>query len=404
MKNRKRRGYWTIETCKIVVESCNTIKEVEEKESGCYQTIIKNNWGFLLDHLRKSKSKNFWTKEKCEKEALRYDNIKDFRDNCSSVYVKACKEKWIEDICSHMNRNKKPEGYWTKSKCKELALQCKSIKEFKKLSRSAYFYARTNKWLEDICLHFDTLGNRTKRFIYAYEFPDNNVYVGLTYCIEKRKNEHLKRGSVFNYSQKTKLTPTFKQITLEPVNIEEAKRLEGFYLEKYISNGWIKINKNKTGSLGYGNKKWTFENLLAEAIKYKTKKEFRENNSSAYSAAKKYKLINDICKHMVCKEIKPSGYWNYENCKKEALKYKTLKEFIENSKSAYRVSNKNGWVKEFSEWYTKSKKESKYTISYCKNLVNNINTISDFKRKYPYAYKVICKNKWNNKLFKDLKR
>jgi len=43
---------------------------------------------------------------------------------------------------------------------------------------------------------------------------------------------------------------------------------------------------------------------------------------------------------------KPSNFWNFDNCKQEALKYKSKKEFGENSSGCYTVCLKNKWIDE----------------------------------------------------------
>lgn len=48
-----------------------------------------------------------------------------------------------------MDNERKPRGYWTYDKCKELASTCKSRLEMKNKSRQAYDVSRKNKWLED---------------------------------------------------------------------------------------------------------------------------------------------------------------------------------------------------------------------------------------------------------------
>ncbi len=40
---------------------------------------------------------------------------------------------------------------------------------------------------------------------------------------------------------------------------------------------------------------------------------------------------------------KPVGFWTFENCQKEALKYNSKMDFIRNSKSAYKASITNNW-------------------------------------------------------------
>lgn len=38
--------------------------------------------------------------------------------------------------------------------------------------------------------------------------------------------------------------------------------------------------------------------MYRRSLKYSSKKEFRENNKSAYSSSTKNKWLNDICSHM----------------------------------------------------------------------------------------------------------
>ncbi len=91
--------------------------------------------------------------------------------------------------------------------------------------------------MNEINGHFTLLGNHNKRFIYAYEFPDNHVYVGLTYSFEERNKWHNIGGTVFNYSQETGLKPIFIELISEPVDVKDAKILEELHLNNYINKG-----------------------------------------------------------------------------------------------------------------------------------------------------------------------
>ena len=50
---------------------------------------------------------------------------------------------------------------------------------------------------------------------------------------------------------------------------------------------------------------------------------------------------------MAVKIRKPNGYWTYNNCAIEALKYHTKIEFEKYSYQAYYISKKNNWLNEF---------------------------------------------------------
>ena len=99
--------------------------------------------------------------------------------------------------------------------------------------------------------HMKVLGNRKKRMIYAYEFPDHSVYVGLTYNYDKRDMEHKSEGNsaVRRHIVQTGLTPIHKPLT-DYLPVKEAQKMEGEYVERYRSMGWTVLNVKPTGGVG----------------------------------------------------------------------------------------------------------------------------------------------------------
>jgi hypothetical protein len=69
------------------------------------------------------------------------------------AYNSSLKNKWIEEICLHMIQQIKPKNYWTKEKCIEEALKYNKRSHFWKNNLSAYYSARKNNWLDEICSH-----------------------------------------------------------------------------------------------------------------------------------------------------------------------------------------------------------------------------------------------------------
>ena len=92
---------------------------------------------------------NYWTKDKCRLVALKYSNRNSFRNTDASAYRTAIAKKWLDEICSHMTGGKKPDGYWNKDHCKEEALKYKNKTQFRKNCSSAYNSAKKNKWLKE---------------------------------------------------------------------------------------------------------------------------------------------------------------------------------------------------------------------------------------------------------------
>ena len=243
-----------------------------------------------------------------------------------------------------MHKLKYDNGYWTKERCKEESLKYDNKKDFRNKSYSAYKSSYYNNWLDEFCSHMKQLGNTYKRCIYVYEFNDNHAYIGLTYNINDRNFEHLNREkSAVNKHIKICNDYTFKQLT-EYIDVDNASKLEGDYVEQYKNNGWIILNKSKTGGVGGNTLIWTKEKCLEESLKYDNKKDFRKNYGTAYAVSIKNKWM-EIFSHMIEKK-NPNGYWTKEKCLEEALKYNTRSSFQKSCGVAYRKCRINKWLDE----------------------------------------------------------
>lgn len=124
--------------------------------------------------------------------------------------------------------------------------------------------------------------------------------------------------------------------------IDFKKKNQNAYYAAY-RNGWLNdicshmINRK-------GNYKWSKEKCHELALKYHERNVFRKNHPNAYYSAMHNGWLNDICSHMKYRKL-PNRHWHdFENCKNEALKYKTKTDFIENSQHVYNISLKNGWL------------------------------------------------------------
>ena len=99
------------------------------------------------------------------------------------------------------------------------------------------------------------------------------------------------------------------------------------------------------------NFKWTLENCKQEANKYSSKKDFCKLANGAFQIASRNKWLEIICGHMI--EIKkPHKYWTKQRCTDEALKFAHRTEFSKISNSAYCAAQKNNWIDEICEHMT----------------------------------------------------
>jgi hypothetical protein len=247
------------------------------------------------------------------------------------------------------------------------------------------------------------------RCIYVYEFSDNYAYIGLTYNLDKRNiahitnynymkiNEDVKKSSVFEHITKTKLTPILKQLT-DYIEVEEAIKMEEYYVEKYKSEGWNILNKIKTGSIGGDYKKWTYNELKNEALKYQHRSEFEKNNRKAYSVALRWKILDDICEHMTI--LKRKNKWTYEKCKETALLYTTLADFMNNQENCYKAIVRNNWYNELCSHLEKRKPNGYWDIKEnCKEEALKYKNRWEYQVKEVAAYRSALKNHWLDEFY-----
>ena len=175
------------------------------------------------------KPNGYLTKEKCMEISSKYNIRSEFKKSESSVYATAIRNKWLSDICSHM---KLVKNYWNYEKCKNVALKYKTKTNFQKGNHGAYEFARLNNFLDEICEHMIKGGNKYFRCIYVYEFSDNHAYVGLTYNLTIRKNDHLRNGSVCKHIKNSESSYIIKQLT-DYIFVDQAQKLETEYFNEY---------------------------------------------------------------------------------------------------------------------------------------------------------------------------
>lgn len=294
-----KKGYWTKEKCQEAALNCNHKKEFCKKYPSAYGASYVNNWIIeICSHMTcVDKVSGYWNKEKCQEVSFECENRNQFNKKYRSAYNSAYRNNWLDEICSHMIKQEQlPANYWSKEKCEEVASQCQMRSEFCKKYRTAYDKSLKNDWLDEICSHMKICGNSHHRLIYLFEFNDNNVYIGLTYNYENRCNEHLitdKSSSVYKHIEKTGLEPTYKKLT-DYIDIENAMSLEKYYIIHYKELGYKILNKTKGGEYGGAYLKWNYNNCKKEAKKYKTVKEFRINKRSAYEKSKKEGWLSEF--------------------------------------------------------------------------------------------------------------
>ena len=295
----------------------------------------------------------------------------------------------------------RPANYiWSKENCKIEALKYNSKIDFKKNSKGAYPSALKNNWIDEICSHMIPKGNKYKRLIYRFIFPDNYCYIGLTCDFERRKKDHFKNfdSPVFNHMKKTNLIPICEKLT-EYIDVYESKYQEEYWKIKSEEQGYSILNISKTGALGSNTIKWTKEKCAEEALKYEYRPDF--SKSFAYRVSYNNGWADEICSHMRISKFKPNGYWTKERCREESLKYEKRFDYYLEASGSHESARKNKWLDEICSHMTKKRRGWNYwNLENCKEEALKYATKELFKRKNTYVYKILLKNDLLDEIFK----
>jgi len=346
-----------------------------------------------------TKKRGYWTKEKCLELALQCSSRKELSEKSRTCYTTSHKKGWLEEICSHMDTKKRAKpNHWTKENCRSEASKYETRSEFEKSCLGAYTKARRKDWLDDICthMHFRQRGVQGKKKLYLLKWiKEHKIYIGITNNPKRRINDHIKNSSnsvVKLLIQNGKLPVT--EIVSDWLDFKEIVKAEQKSIDEFERLGWEVLNIAKGGALGGTTVKWTEEKCAKQALKYKTRGTFEENESGCYKAALRLGIYDEICSHMTYQKL-PNGFWTKENCAKEAEKYKYRTKFCRESGGAYNTCLKNGWLEELCK-HMNSKQS--FSFDECKASALKFNSKSSFMKGAGKEHNFAKKNGWLNKI------
>lgn len=154
-------------------------------------------------------------------------------------------------------------------------------------------------------------------------------------------------------------------------------------------------------------KHWTNEDCIEIAKQYINVTNFQRAWPGCYKYAVKHGLLEQFV-WFERKRVK-RNYWTYENCYKEAQKYKTMTEFRKQGGTAYNKACINGWLQDY-VWLKYTKKKNGYWSSYenCLNAAKKCHSRHEFSDLTTNGYLNSIKNGWiedfvwlNEKQIKD---
>ena len=319
--NRRPRGYWTKERCRLEFLKYNSVGEVQKKSKAAYSRAWKKGW---LNELSEPFRKVEPSKEECRLSALNYASKSSWCRQDYRCYIASVKNDWYDEVTPHFKKKRT----YNKEIVTKTALGYKTKKAFHDAEPGMYEFAQRHGMIDEICSHMEKLGNWKYRKLYVFEFDDNYAYIGLTYNVTRRKYDHFhkKNSAVYKHLlENPNVKFTFK-IVSDWLSVDEAGKQEDELIEKYRGNGWFMLNRKKGGSLGSAKcLVHTKEECLLAALKYIHRVDFHFGDMALYSYAYEHGWLEEICSHMTpC--VNSKLYWTDEKLRSavKECKYKSM--------------------------------------------------------------------------------
>ena len=146
---------------------------------------------------------------------------------------------------------------------------------------------------------------------------------------------------------------------------------------------------------------WNKERAYNKALLFDNKRDFKKKYIAAYELLRKNGLLKDACKHM--ENIAHPIKWTYIKCKNEALKCKTKNEFKKKCSWGYLIAKQNDWFDEITKHFVVKKKNVIQTKKKCFEEALKYNTRTTFARNSQRAYDNLRRNDLLNDACKHMK-
>jgi hypothetical protein len=402
---KRSNRYWDYETCYAAAQKCSTKKEFLTLYPGAHSKAQKKGWlkeytWFVDGRALEAKKRKKWTKETCEAESKKYKTLQEFERKSSGAYMAALKNKWLKDYV-WLERSKE-KGYWqVYDNCYNEALKYKTRTEFCRKSGACYRQARIKGWLDKFTWlkdeRIDLIEGKIDS-VYVYEFvEEKTAYIGRTLMrTQKERDKHhlFVLDSVSSFARNNDLPLPEMKILEDGLTLEEGVKKEGWWIEKYRSDGWHVLNKAKAGAIGsLHHIKYTYEKCYEEALRYEYYNDFVKNSRAFYRVSYRNGWIVDYTwlKQVHTVNVKN---WTYELCEKESKKYSSRSEFSKRCNGAYNMARINGWLEKF-VWLKRQIHPAGYwTYEHCAEESKKYRTLAEWRKKNQTSYNKARDSGW----------
>lgn len=423
---QKPSGYWNLQRVQEEALKYKTRTEFNNQSLGAYSYAHRNGLlNKVCSHMIKPTVEHSRKPPLTEAEvfeiAKKYNRRVDFQKNDSRAWNFAARNKIKDKICAHMKSREESASealtYWTLEKVIEKAKECKKWTVFSKKYPNLTALINDREWKEEVLKYLKYDGRMN-----WHSFSDEQLIEIIKKY--KTKDEFQKHESaLFLHLNSFKKTHLLRQhlIYSRPPRIKWTKKL---VIEKSLKyNNLTDFHKNEGQAYYWACKfkmintpplkhliqrahvtKWTKEAITLEAKKYTYRKEFCNKSESAYNAARKLKIMDEVCQHM---EWRGPIEITKKMVLTKAKEFERRVDFANNAQMYYKRAMDGKYLDEACK-HMLSFKESisqtntKWTEKTLANEALKYKNKADFRKKSSGAYSAACDLKIIKKICKHM--
>jgi hypothetical protein len=332
----------------------------------------------------KKSVRGFWTKERVFAEGAKYKNRRAWQLAQSRSYNIAWKNGWLDEIIGR----EIVHGKWTKKAVLESGEKFKTKAEWRNSPESsAYVIAKRNGWLRELN-HFEqelSFGERTiLKWLLERDinFEKEKVFAGLRDKYPLRFDfwlpdnklliEYQGRQHELGWSGDADDAREIKRRDQKKVAFAKREGLRLLYIDSLKTT---EIHKTLSALFGHRAVRpltamersrvrnlggWSKERALADAKRYRTRKEWGAA-SHGYAYARLNGFLDEACAHMERHHawtVTRTKKWTKDAVLDDAKKYSRKIDWRKGSPSAYVISKRNGWHNEATAHMARNSKRS----------------------------------------------
>lgn len=295
----RKYAEWSVVEMRATAQTYTEVGAFKKDHSSMYQAAQRRG---LLKEVTGHMSRKYagpFTVEQVRATAQTYTDVGAFIKDHPSMYQAVMRWGLLEELTAHMLRKC---AAWSVEEVRATAHAYTELGTFRQNHPRMYDFVRRWNLLDELTAHLSRKGSRCLRCLYMIELEDE-VYYGLSGDLERRFNEHRTRGkdSVRSLIERGGVFTILSEFMPSGAAAERETQL----ITTALAAGKRVLNDTRGGELGGRDRTWTPEAVAKVARKYETRTAFARGFNGAYDAARRMKILDEVCSHMPKREKGP---------------------------------------------------------------------------------------------------